>query len=262
MKQLKTILNKKLFFLFFVLGSVLSIQAQTIQTTPETFCQGTGIRHYAVDTSDGTNGTPGSTYTWSISGTTTATLSTSTGNPVTIDWTNTPAGSYVVHVIETTTATSCVASEVTLNVVITPKVTPLFTQVATICSGASLAALPTTSTNSISGTWSPAINNAATTVYTFTPTDAICNNSATMTITVTPKVTPLFTQVATICSGASLAALPTTSTNSLTGTWSPAINNTATTVYTFTPTDVICNNSATMTITVNTLPTTSAIYHD
>jgi hypothetical protein len=120
-----------------------------------------------------------------------------------------------------------------------------------------LSALPTTSTNSITGTWSPAIDNTATTTYTFTPDAGQCANTATMTIAVNSGVTPTFTQVAAICSGASLSALPTTSTNSITGTWSPAIDNTATTTYTFTPDAGQCANAATMTIAVNsnTTPT-------
>ena len=75
-----------------------------------------------------------------------------------------------------------------------------------------------------------------------------------MTITVNPNITPIFAQVAPICSGATLAALPTTSTNSITGTWSPALDNTATTTYTFTPTAGLCATTATMTITVIPLP--------
>ena len=80
-----------------------------------------------------------------------------------------------------------------------------------------------------------------------------------MTITVNPNVTPTFTQVAAICSGATLAALPTTSNNSITGTWSPAINNTATTTYTFTPTTGFCATTATMIIVVNLLPIVNSI---
>jgi gliding motility-associated-like protein/predicted ribosomally synthesized peptide with SipW-like signal peptide len=51
-----------------------------------------------------------------------------------------------------------------------------------------------------------------------------------------------------------LAALPTTSINGYTGTWSPALNNTATTVYTFTPTAGQCATTTTLTITINPLP--------
>jgi hypothetical protein len=76
-----------------------------------------------------------------------------------------------------------------------------------------------------------------------------------ITIAVNPNVTPSFTQVSPICSGATLNALPTTSTNGITGTWSPALNNSATTTYTFTPTDGQCATISTMTIMVNNLNT-------
>jgi gliding motility-associated-like protein len=148
----------------------------------------------------------------------------------------------------TVNGTTC-RKEVTITV--NPNVTPLFTQVAPICAGATLAALPTTSNNSITGTWSPAMNNAATTLYTFTPTAGLCATTATMTITVNPNITPTFTQVAPICAGGTLAALPISSANGITGTWSPALNNAATTLYTFTPTAGLCATTATMTITVN-----------
>ena len=82
---------------------------------------------------------------------------------------------------------------------------------------------------------------AVTKVFTFTPGQS--------------NVTPTFTQAAAVCSGATMTALPTTSTNSLTGTWSPALNNTATTLYTFTPTGSACVNTTTMSVTVNPLPT-------
>lgn len=133
---------------------------------------------------------------------------------------------------------------------------PTFTQVAAICSGATLAALPLASTDAtpINGTWSPALNNTATTTYTFTPDVATtpCASTVTMTITVNPNVTPTFAQVAAINYGATLAALPTSSTNTtpITGTWAPALNNLATTEYTFTPTAGLCAPTTTMTITV------------
>jgi hypothetical protein len=138
-----------------------------------------------------------------------------------------------------------------MTITVTPKTTPTFTQVATVCSGATIAALPTTSSNGVTGTWSPALNNLATTTYTFTPTAGLCANTATITITVNPNIEPSFTQVAPICAGATLSSLPTTSENGIIGTWSPELNNLATTTYTFTPTVGLCTNTATMTITVN-----------
>ena len=79
--------------------------------------------------------------------------------------------------------------------------------------------------------------------------------NATGTITVITPTTPTFTQISPINSGAALSDLPTTSDNSITGTWSPVLNNTATTVYTFTPTVGQCTTTASMTITVKPLTT-------
>ena len=143
----------------------------------------------------------------------------------------------------------------TLHLTITPSVTPSFTQVAAICAGGSFA-LPTSSNNGITGSWSPVINNQATTTYTFTPDAAQCAISVTMTVTVSASVAPTFTQVAAICAGGSFT-LPTTSNNGVAGTWAPAVNNQATTTYTFTPTAGQCATTATMMVTVNasTTPT-------
>lgn len=63
-------------------------------------------------------------------------------------------------------------------------------------------------------------------------------------------VTPVFSQVPPVCFGDLISPLPTTSLNGITGTWSPAINNTDTTTYTFTPGADQCGYSATMTIIV------------
>ena len=143
------------------------------------------------------------------------------------------------------------ASTATMTITVTPNVTPTFTSVAAICSGGSLSDLPEISNNGISGTWSPALNNSLTTEYTFTPAVGECASTATMTITVTPNVTPTFTSVAAICSGGSLSDLPEISNNGISGTWSPALNNSLTTEYTFTPTAGLCATTTTLTITVN-----------
>jgi hypothetical protein len=70
--------------------------------------------------------------------------------------------------------------------------------------------------------------------------------------------TPTFAPVPAICAGESLSPLPTTSTNNITGTWSPALNNMATTLYTFTPDAGQCATTTTLTITVNPLPVVEA----
>jgi gliding motility-associated-like protein len=141
------------------------------------------------------------------------------------------------------------AFSTTTTVEILPAPIPTFTQVAPICPGDMLADLPTISNNNITGTWSPAMNNTATTTYTFTPTTGICARTTTMTIAV-GTTTPDFTQVAPICPNAPLANLPTTSINGVPGTWSPPLDNTTTTTYTFTPAPEICASVVTMTIQV------------
>jgi len=130
--------------------------------------------------------------------------------------------------------------------------TPLFDPIAPICSGDNLSPLPTTSSNAITGTWSPSLNNTATTIYTFTPDPSNCANTTTITITVNqPTTVPTFDQVSPVCSGGTIQPLPSNSTNGINGNWSPAINNAATTTYTFTPNAGQCALTATMTITIN-----------
>lgn len=124
-----------------------------------------------------------------------------------------------------------------------------FAQVGPICTG-DVITLPTVSSNGVVGSWSPSFNNTATTTYTFTP-NLQCVNPIQMTVVVNPKVTPQFTPVGPICEGSNLPNLPTISTDGIIGIWSPAINNTTTTTYTFTPTSNLCTNPSQMTIVVN-----------
>jgi gliding motility-associated-like protein len=151
------------------------------------------------------------------------------------------------------TSGQCVANG-SLTITVNPIVAPLFTPINPICSGAIVSPLPTTSNNSITGTWSPAINNLATTTYTFTPSVGQCATNGSIILSVIPNVTSTFTQVPAICAGAALSALPTTSNNSIPGSWSPAINNSSTTTYTFTPSNGQCATTASMTITVTPFP--------
>lgn len=128
---------------------------------------------------------------------------------------------------------------------------PTFTQLGPFCSGTNFT-LPTTSNNGISGTWSPAINNTATTTYTFTPNSGQCASTTTMTVTINSQTLPTFTQLGPFCQNNTVPSLPTTSTNGITGTWNPSvINNSSTTTYTFTPTSGLCAQSTTMTIAIN-----------
>jgi len=190
-------------------------------------------------------------------GATLSALPTTSNNGVTGTWSPSLDNLATTTYTFTPTAGQC-ANTATLSITVSPIVTPTFTAVSAICAGGTLSALPTTSNNGITGTWTPALNNAATTTYTFTPTAGQCANTATLSITVNPIVTPTFTSISAICSGATLSALPTTSNNGIAGTWSPALDNMATTTYTFTPTAGQCANTVMLTVTVNSLPVVTA----
>ncbi|MDN3677713.1 fibronectin type III domain-containing protein [Flavobacterium paronense] len=143
------------------------------------------------------------------------------------------------------------ATTATLTAIISPNSTPTFTQVLPICSGAQLTALPTTSIEGITGTWSPALNNLGTTLYTFTPTIGLCAVPTTMTIVVNPNSTPTFNAIAPLCTGETAPSLPSPSIEGITGTWSPAvIDNTTSGTYTFTPTAGQCAINGSLSVTV------------
>ncbi|MBK9225377.1 MAG: hypothetical protein IPO23_13565 [Flavobacterium sp.] len=190
------------------------------------------------------------------SGTTLSALPTTSTNTITGTWSPALNNAATTTYTFTPTAGQCATTN-TLTITVNPKVIPSFAPVNPICSGDVLNALPTTSTNAITGTWSPALNNTTTTTYTFTPTAGLCANTATLIITVNQKVVPAFAPVAPICSGGTLSALPTTSTNGIIGSWTPALNNTATTTYTFTPNAGQCATTTTLSITVNPIVTPS-----
>jgi hypothetical protein len=65
----------------------------------------------------------------------------------------------------------------------------------------------------------------------------------------TPTI-PAFAAVGPYCSGTSIPALPIVSIDNISGTWSPAINNSVTTEYTFTPDAGECASTTTLTIVI------------
>ena len=152
----------------------------------------------------------------------------------------------------TPTAGQCATTN-TLTITVNPIVTPTFNPVGPYCSGAAIPALPTTSLNNITGTWSPAINNTETTTYLFTPDAGQCAATSELTITIGDNVTPVFNQIGPLCQGSAAPALPNTSNNGITGSWSPAVISTATSgTYTFTPDAGQCGITATMDIVITT----------
>ncbi len=153
------------------------------------------------------------------------------------------------------------ASPTTMTVTVNPNIAPVFTAIGPLCQNSVAPILPLTSTNGITGTWSPATINTATsgtTTYTFTPTPGLCATTATLSVTIDPQITPAFTAIGPLCQNSTAPVLPTTSSNGITGTWSPATISTTTagtTVYTFTPTAGVCATTATLSVTIDPLIT-------
>lgn len=153
------------------------------------------------------------------------------------------AGTYLVS----QTVDQCESIRVPVQVSLQQPVTPQFTVRTPICEGATLTALPTTSLDNISGSWSPALDNTQTMVYTFTPDAGQCATPTTLTQGVQAWTTPQFAALSPQCAGAALTALPTTSAENISGQWSPALDNTQSTTYTFTPDAGQCAYSTTLT---------------
>ena len=126
-----------------------------------------------------------------------------------------------------------------------------FIQIGPFCVGETIPSLPTTSTNGINGTWSPtSMDNTNTTLYTFSPNGGACIETANMTVTVLQETTPTF-QINDICIGETIVTLPSISNEGISGIWTPAPNNLATTIYTFTPDVGECSTTTTKTVQVN-----------
>ncbi len=79
-----------------------------------------------------------------------------------------------------------------------------------------------------------------------------CDSIATLNLTVSSTITPIFSFPTSICNGKLAPSLPGTSDNSVIGTWSPSvIDNTTTGTYTFIPNPGQCTSgNTTITVTV------------
>lgn len=217
------------------LGATLSVTVSPNITpvfdfgTSLTFCAGGAVPALPAVSTNGVNGT------WSA-----ASIS------------NQNSGTYTF----TPVAGVC-ANTVSLTVTIKPNVTPLFNfgNTLTICTGDNVPTLPGTSTNGITGRWSPSIiDNQASGTYTFTADGGQCAANITLSVVVNNKVAPAFSfgSSLTICADGSVPVLTATSTNSITGTWSPAIvDNQSSGTYTFTPDAGQCATTALFNVTVN-----------
>jgi gliding motility-associated-like protein len=114
-------------------------------------------------------------------------------------WTNIGGATGSTYTSPALSANTCYRAEVSgcgtpvvsnvVCVTVIPTVTPTFTALGPYCQCSTPGVLPTTSTNGIVGTWSPAtISTTAsgTTTYTFTPNAGQCALQTTMDVTISP----------------------------------------------------------------------------
>ena len=194
--------------------------------------------------------------------TTGAIVGTSSISPYTVSVSPTSTTNYQASITDGTP--TCVFP---LTITVTSGTTPTFTAVTNVCQNATPPVLPTTSTNSITGTWSPAVSTAAvgTATYTFTPTAGQCASTTTLTVTTIAPTVPTFNAVSAVCLNSTAPVLPSNSTNTtpIPGTWSPTVSTAVagSAVYTFTPASGQCATTANLSILTTTtiLPTFAAI---
>jgi hypothetical protein len=153
--------------------------------------------------------------------------------------------------INTTTTTSYTftptvgqcATTANLSVTINPIPTVTILENPTICAGQTTVLTTQTSNPGGSFAWTPdgqttatiSVNPATTTSYSVVYTVSGCASSASnSSVTVNSNVTPTFNPIAPVCAG-DLFILPSQSMNLINGSWTPAVNASATTTYLFTP---------------------------
>ena len=169
--------------------------------------------------------------------------------------------SFGTAIITYTNNNGCSATS-TINV--SNPTAPTFNPVAAVCSGGAIV-LPSASSNSIQGTWSPAINNTQTTTYTFTPSAGQCATTAQLSVAVNPN--PTISGIISVCSGGT-SQLTGSGTAAANNAWASAsaaiagISGTGLVTGTSAGTSVVTYTnsngcSATATITVNANPTLS-----
>ncbi len=177
-----------------------------------------------------------------------------TWSPATID---TSVAVVDAEYVFTPDAGQC-AVPVTILVTVSSEILPTFDPIS-VCQGAESPELPTTSLEGVVGTWSGVVDTsvAGTFDFTFTPDGTQeCAVPTTISVEIRPTVVATFEPITTTyCQGATADALPA-SNNSVPGTWSPAVIDTATlgeTTYVFTPdASVDCPDTTEIVITIST----------
>jgi gliding motility-associated-like protein len=154
----------------------------TVSVSDVTVCETSPATVTAVPSGTGTYA-----YTWTV-----PTGATNPGNVV--SFVATVSGTYTVTI--TDTVTNCSSNTASANVVINTLTTPTFATVAPLCLNDVAPILPTSSTNGITGSWSPSVIDttvAGTTICVFTPDNGQCASGNSITVIVNSVPTPIAT---------------------------------------------------------------------
>ena len=225
-------------------NATLTVNVNTLPTInagqDQTVCQGANVT---------LNGTGGSSYSWNNGVSNGVAFVPNATTTYTLTGTNANGCSNTDQVTVTVSPNPTLSG----NTVICPNTTSQLTG-----TGTAAANNAWTSSNaavaSISNTGVVTAISFGTSTITYT---ANTGCSVTTTINVSNPTAPAFNPIAAVCAGGAIS-LPGASTNNIQGTWTPAVNNTQTTTYTFTPSVGQCATNATLTVNVNTLPTINA----
>lgn len=140
------------------------------------------------------------------------------------------------------------------TVVVQPKQPVAFELNTLYCKGESTDYLPMLSLNEIQGNWSPSIISSTDNgSYTFTPDPTLgqCATDTVLRVSIEIPKPSTFDTIAAFCAGTIAPTLKPQSKEGIFGTWSPAVvSNSTSKTYTFTPKDVFCVNSTTLSIQV------------
>jgi len=230
----------------------------------------------------GLNGSAPYTFVYTLNGGANLSVSTVSGNSVTVTIPTTSEGSFVYSLVSVSSAAGCSqlqsgSATVTVNALPTVTIAPAS---ASICSGSSITL---TAGGATSYSWSPSLGLSAssgisvtanpliTTTYTVTGTNVNgCISTAAVVVTVNPD--PAITvspPSASICAGENVTL---TASGALSYSWSPATGLSATnlpsvdaeaavtTTYTVTGTDSNgCSGMNAVTVTVNQVPVLTSV---
>ncbi len=146
----------------------------------------------------------------------------------------------------TTTFTSYLGTDslANLNLTVSPNLSS--TTNVTVCN------------NQLPYLWNGIIMNATGSQSVTLPSSLDCDSIATLNLSVTNVITPIFNAINPFCSGSIAPVLPNISNNGISGTWFPSVvSNTSTGIYTFTPNIGQCATSVQRTVTVESVVITN-----